>query len=353
MSGGFLFLTGTSAVAPIFQDIELSSPATSPDSIPYVIRITPHLRRETNDCLILWDNLMTIPAGLSAFPVTPCTPDGRVDTEALHRIINRLVAAKVDSIGLLGSTGTYMFLSPAERRRALDSGMDAAGAIPVMVGIGALRTDDAVAYAQDAKAAGAAAGLLAAVSYNPLTEDEVFQHFATVARDSSLPIVIYDNPAATHFRFTPELVERLAQVPGIVAIKNPGRDGDELVHHLGGQRARLPQGFGIGYSGDWFCAEAMIAGADLWCSVLGGILPEPCLNIIAAAKAGDAAEARRLNASLEPVWDVFRRNGGLKTVYAMAGILDICHSLPPRPILPLPETDRQAIAMFLNRAQAL
>jgi 4-hydroxy-tetrahydrodipicolinate synthase len=296
---------------------------------------------------------MTIPAGLSAFPVTPCTPEGRVDTEALRRVVDRLVTAKVDSLGLLGSTGTYMFLSPTERRRALDAGMDAAGAIPVMVGVGALRTDDAVRYAKDAKAAGAAAGLLAAVSYNPLTEDEVFEHFATVARDSGLPIVIYDNPTATHFRFAPGLVERLAQVDGIIAIKNPGREREELASHLAEQRARLPTRFAVGYSGDWFCAEAMIAGADIWCSVLAGILPKPCLDIVAAAKAGDAAEARRLNAELDPVWDVFRRNGGLKTVYAMAALLDICQSRPPLPILPLPDADRQAIAAFLVAAQAL
>lgn len=291
---------------------------------------------------------MTIPSGLSAFPITPCSPDGQVDETALRRIIGRLVTSGVDSIGLLGSTGTYMFLSPQMRRRALDIGMDAAGGTPVMAGIGALRTDDAVGYARDARAAGAAAGLLAAVSYAPLNDDEVYTHFTTVARDSGLPIVIYDNPAATHFRFTPELIGRLAKVAGIVAIKNPGRAPDELAQHLAGQRADLPPGFGIGYSGDWFCAEAMIAGADIWCSVLGGILPEPCLRIVAAARAGNAAEARRLNALFEPVWDIFRRNGGLKTVYAIAGLLDICHSAPPRPILPLPGPDRQALAAFLD-----
>lgn len=287
---------------------------------------------------------MIVPNGLSAFPITPCTPDGRVIEADLRRIVGRLTAARVHSIGLLGSTGTYMYLTPQERRRALDIGLDAASDTPVVAGIGALRTDEAVGYARDAKAAGAKAGLLAAVSYAPLTEDEVFEHFATVARESGLPIVIYDNPSATHFRFSPELIVRLAQVPGLVAIKNPGSDA--VAPHLAEQRLSLPKDFSIGYSGDWFCAEAMIAGANTWFSVLGGILPEPCLKIVAVAKS-DPAQARQLNAALEPLWTLFRRHGGLRVVYAIANQLGLTDAAPPRPILPIPEADRQTLAAVL------
>lgn len=288
---------------------------------------------------------MIVPNGLSAFPITPCTPDGQVIESDLRRLIARLTAARVHSIGLLGSTGTYMFLTPQERRRTLDIGLDAAGDTPVVVGIGALRTDDAVRYARDAKAAGVKAGLLAAVSYAPLTGDEVFEHFVTVARDSQLPIVIYDNPAASHFRFSPELIVRLAAVPGIIAIKNPGSDA--IAPHLTAQRASLPKDFSIGYSGDWFCAEAMIAGADTWFSVLGGILPELCLNIVAAAQT-DPAEARRRNAALEPLWALFRQHGGLRVVYAIANQLGLTDAAPPRPILPIPEPDRETVAAVLK-----
>lgn len=287
---------------------------------------------------------MIVPNGLSAFPITPCTPDGQVIERDLRRIIARLTTAKVHSIGLLGSTGTYMYLTPQKRRRVLDIGLDAAGSTPVVVGIGALRTDNVVGYARDAKAAGAKAGLLAAVSYAPLTEDEVFEHFATVARDSQLPIVIYDNPAASHFRFSPELIARLAAVPGIIAIKNPGSDA--IAPHLAAQRASLPRDFSIGYSGDWFCAEAMIAGADTWFSVLGGILPELCLNI-AAAKT-DPAEARRLNTALEPLWMLFRKHGGLRVVYAIANQLGLTNAAPPRPILPISGPDRETLAAVLK-----
>lgn len=139
--------------------------------------------------------------GLSAFPITPCFPDGRVDTDALQGVLDRLASAGVDSIGLLGSTGSYAYLTRSERRRAVEAAVACvAGRVKLLVGVGALRTDEAVAMAQDAKAAGADAGLLAPVSYAPLTDEEVFGLFDAVAK-AGLPLYIYNNPAATRFSF--------------------------------------------------------------------------------------------------------------------------------------------------------
>ncbi|KAJ33166.1 dihydrodipicolinate synthase, partial [Agrobacterium tumefaciens] len=120
--------------------------------------------------------------GLSAFPITPADEAGRVDVEAFSALIERLDVAAVDSVGILGSTGIYMYLTREERRRAIE----AAAAILkgrriLMAGVGALRTDEAVALARDAEAAGADALLLAPVSYTPLTQEEAYHHFAAVA----------------------------------------------------------------------------------------------------------------------------------------------------------------------------
>lgn len=288
---------------------------------------------------------MTPFSSLSAFPITPASPEGVVDAQALRRLVAPLAAAGVDSIGLLGSTGTYAYLARAERRRAIEIALDeAGGGVPVLVGIGALRTDAAVALARDARAAGAAAGLLAAVSYAPLTEDEVFAHVSTVAEESGLPICLYDNPATTHFRFTPALVGRLARVPGIVALKSPAPEPEAVAAHHATLRAAVPDGFSIGYSGDWNAAEALLAGGAAWYSVAAGLFPEPCL---ALARAGDAATARALNAQLEPLWALFRAHSSLRVIYAAAEILGICRTTPPRPILPLAEPVRREVAAVL------
>ena len=287
-------------------------------------------------------------SGLSAFPITPAGPDGRVDVPGLRRVLARLAAGGVDSVGLLGSTGTYAYLTRAERRRALDAAMGACAGIPVLVGVGALRTDEAVRLAQDARSAGAAAGLLAPVSYTPLTDDEVYGHFVTVAHESGLPLCIYDNPSTTHFSFTPSLVGRLAEVDGVVALKSGAPGPVAVAAHLAALRSVAPKGFSIGYAADWNVTEALIAGADAWYCVAGGLFPEPCAAIMRAVRQGDAAEARRLNAGLEPLWELFRAHSSLRVVYAAAAILGLTDAAPPRPILPLGEDAKARVAVVLR-----
>lgn len=292
---------------------------------------------------------MTIPSGLSAFPITPTDEAGRIQEAALRPLIDRLATAGVDSIGLLGSTGAYMYLSRDERRRAIEIALDEAGGrTPVLVGTGALRTDDAVKLAQDAKSIGAVAGLLSATSYTPLTQDEVFEHFTTVARESGLPQVIYDNPGTTHFQFTPDLVTRLADAPGIVAIKNPGWSAEESSKRLAEQRRATPAGFSIGCSGDWMAADTLLAGADVWYSVLGGTLPRTCLRMVRAVQSGDAREARAIDAALAPIWSLFKQYSSFRVVYAMGEELGIAPASPPRPILPLAEEARSRVAEVLR-----
>ncbi len=120
--------------------------------------------------------------GLSAFPLTPADENGRVEVEALSRLIERLDEAGVDSIGLLGSTGSYAYFTRSERLRAVTAAAECLkGRRSLIVGVGALRTDEAVALAREAEGAGADALLLAPVSYTPLTQEEAYHHFAAVA----------------------------------------------------------------------------------------------------------------------------------------------------------------------------
>ncbi|MSP66782.1 MAG: dihydrodipicolinate synthase family protein [Alphaproteobacteria bacterium] len=291
---------------------------------------------------------MTTLSGLSAFSITPADEHGRVDTDALRGLLRRLTSAGVHSIGLLGSTGSFPYLTRAERRRAVETAVaEVGGRTPILVGIGALRTDDAVLLAQDAKAAGADAGLLAPVSYTPLTDDEVFAHFATIAQASNLPLCVYNNPGTTHFTFSTDLVARLSRVPGVVAVKNPAPAADAVAAHLRALRTKARAGFSLGYSVDVNATEAMLAGADAWYSVAGGLFPEACLGIVRAVTSGNADEARRRDATMKPLWELFARFSGLRVVYAAANLLGICRCNPPRPILPLSGAVLQEITAVL------
>ncbi len=140
--------------------------------------------------------------------------------------------------------------------------------------------------------------MLAPVSYQALTEDEVYGLYADVTAELSVPLCVYDNPGTTHFAFSDDLHARVAALPGVRAIKLPGDGAGERIAAL---RPRVPESVALGFSGDQFAAGALNAGADVWFSVLGGLFPE--------ARARDRARRRAAAARLEPLWVLFRRHG--------------------------------------------
>ena len=289
--------------------------------------------------------------GLSAFPITPSDEAGQVDTDGISRLVARLEAANVASIGLLGSTGTYAYLSRSERLRTIKAATATIKSTPLIVGVGTLRTSDAVALAEDAQMSGANALLLAPVSYTLLTQDEVFEHFRAVAAATDLPICIYNNPGTTHFNFGLPLLQQLADLPNIAAVKMPLPANISIRDELAQLRGNLPAGFAIGYSGDWGCAEALLAGADTWYSVLGGILPKIVQDLTLAAQSGDDIAAKAFDAALEPLWSLFKEFGSLRVVYAIAKHLGLTNAVPPRPILPLGPDAEMRIISVLNTSR--
>lgn len=292
---------------------------------------------------------MRLFSGLSAFPITPTHDNGAIDTDALGRLIDRLTQAKVDSIGLLGSTGTYAYLDRAARRTAIEATVARVrGATPVIVGIGALLTRDAVQFGRDAQHAGADGVLLAPVSYTPLTDDEVYTHITTVANAVDLPLCIYNNPGTTHFTFSPGLIARLAQTRNIVAVKNPSPEAAEVAAHVQALRAVVPPTFSLGYAADWKTLEALIAGGQAWYSVAAGLFPVPMLRIVRAVQAGQLEDARREHAALHPLWDLFQSLSGLRVMYAAAKVLGLSDLPPPRPILPLSADDERQVREVLH-----
>nr|WP_255607696.1 dihydrodipicolinate synthase family protein [Ancylobacter sp. Lp-2] len=287
--------------------------------------------------------------GLSAFSLTPTDSEGRVQTDPLGALLNRIRTAGADSIGLLGSTGGYAFLTRDERRRAVEAAVEAVGGrMPIIVGVGALRTDEALALAGDARKAGADGLLLAPMSYTPLMDEEVFQHIAAVAEAGDLPLCIYNNPGTTKFVFSEDLIVRLAQLPNIRAVKMPLPADGDFAGELARLRARTPDGFAIGYSGDWGAADALLAGGDAWYSVAAGLLPGPVLKLARAAGDGEVAETRRLDAAFQPLWQLFREFGSFRVMYVIADLLGLGQFQPPRPILPLAEAVRPRVEAALR-----
>jgi 4-hydroxy-tetrahydrodipicolinate synthase len=289
--------------------------------------------------------------GLSAFPLTPVDEED-IDEPAFSELVARLDRAGVDSIGALGSTGSYAYLTRAQRRRLAEVAVRAAGRTPVLIGIGGLRTSDVLCHAEDAQAAGASAVLLAPVSYQPLTEEEVHDLYADVTAALSVPLVVYDNPGTTRFTFSDELHGRIAALPRVASIKIPATPGDpaQARDRVARLRSRIPAHVTIGVSGDPAAAGGLLAGCDTWYSVLGGLWPQVCLALTRAAQRGDRDTASSISDELGPLWELFGEYGSLRVVSAIAEQMGLVGSPNlPRPLQPLPAAARHRVDQVVER----
>jgi 4-hydroxy-tetrahydrodipicolinate synthase len=255
--------------------------------------------------------VQNIGQGLSAFPLTPLHHD-EIDERSFVGLIKRLVAAGVDSITALGSTGSYVYLSPNERARVAQLAVANAGETPVIVGVGDLRTSRVLTHVDEAEAAGAAGVLLAPVSYQPLTHDDVYELFRTVTEHTALPVIVYDNPGTTHFSFTPELYASITKLPGITSLKIPAVPANmtQARDHVRAIREIIPDHVTIGVSGDASAATGLSAGCDAWYSVIGGVLPSEALALTRAAQSGQADVAAVESKRFAPLFRLFGELGG-------------------------------------------
>lgn len=273
--------------------------------------------------------------GLSAFPLTPLK-DGKFDERAFTHLLAPLVDAGVDSLGILGSTGSYAYFTVEERAKITRCAAEHAEEIPVMVSIGALRLDDILRLADDAQAAGASSVLMAPVSYQRLTADEVYSLYETVTRQLSVPLCVYDNPGTTGFEFTHELMFAVAALPNIGSVKF-GRVPEDIAL----VRDRLPKNVTMGISGDWQASSALQAGFDVWYSVVGGLFPQAAMAI---ARSRTQAQSERL----EPLWALFRRYGSLRVMAAAAEMMGkVAEPALPFPLQALQGEPRDALARLL------
>ncbi len=271
--------------------------------------------------------------GLSAFPLTPLI-NGDIDKSRFTSLIENLAAAEVDSIGALGSTGSYAYLTREQRFIATKLAVSAASGIPVMTSIGAVRSEDVMRLAEDAQQAGVSGVLLAPVSYQPLRDAEVFRLYERVTAELSVPLCIYDNAATTGFDFSDELLVALSYLDNVGSIKLGEFPADPVqavqrVNHL---KKKMAPGVTLGISGDTQSTAGLLAGCDIWYSVLGGLFPRYSLNLARMALRGDITETRRLELALGPLWAFYHRHGSLRVIASIAQIQGTVQS----PCLPFP-----------------
>src|SRR5665213_680019 len=230
--------------------------------------------------------------------VTPMHDDGRLDTEALRRLIDWHIAEGTQCIGVVGTTGESPTVSVEEHCEVIRVAVEhAKGRIPIMAGAGANSTAEAIELSRFALKVGADCTLSVVPYYNRPSQEGIYRHFRAIAEAVDIPMVLYNVPSRTVADMDVETTLRLAEVPGVIGIKEASGD----IVRAAWLAKRAPKGFSI-YSGDDGTAIAlMLLGGHGNVSVTANVAPRAMQALCTAALAGDAREAARIHLNLLPV----------------------------------------------------
>jgi 4-hydroxy-tetrahydrodipicolinate synthase len=237
---------------------------------------------------------MIPPQGAITALVTPMTGGG-VDFPALGRLVEQQIAAGIDGLVAVGTTGESATLTVSEHVAVIRHVVDvAARRVPVMAGAGANSTAEAIELSRASEEAGADSLLHVTPYYNKPTQEGLYRHFAAIARETRLPIVLYNVPGRTGCDLQTETVVRLAEIDRIVGIKDATSDlrrGGELIAAVGHRMSVL--------SGDDATAYPLMAlGGRGVISVVSNVTPAEFARMCDAAAAGDHATARAIHLDL-------------------------------------------------------
>ena len=241
---------------------------------------------------------MNMPRGSLVAIVTPMADDGALDLDALRRLVDWHIAQGTDGIVVVGTTGESPTVSYDEHCTLIRVAVEqAAGRVPVIAGTGANSTSEAIELTECARRAGAQAGLSVVPYYNKPTQEGLYRHYRKIAEAVELPLILYNVPGRTVADLANDTALRLAEVPGIVGIK----DATGSMERAGDLLRRAPKDFVI-YSGDDASAMPfMLLGGHGVISVTANVAPRLMHEMCVAAFEGNLARARELNNALLPL----------------------------------------------------
>ena len=283
---------------------------------------------------------------------TPFHEDGSVDYSTLRKLVDWHSEQGTDCIGVVGTTGESPTVNVEEHceiiRVSVEQAAKHARRVPIMAGCGANSTSEAIELAQFAKKVGANCQLQVVPYYNKPTQEGQFRHFKAIAEAVDLPMVLYNVPGRTVADMAHATVMRLAQVPGIVGIKEATGNIERAQWLIKDK----PADFAV-YSGDDATAVAlMLCGGQGNVSVTANLAPRQMHELCMAALAGDARRAMQIQMELLPLHKhLFVEANPIPLKWAMAR-LNLCGSTMRLPMTDL-DPAQQPVVEGALRASGL
>lgn len=273
---------------------------------------------------------------------------GSVDEAALARLVDWQIEQGSSALVPCGTTGESATLGFDEHYRVFDIVIEAAaGQVPVIAGCGSNDTATAVRHMARAKAAGADAALIVAPYYNRPSQDGIVAHFAHLAGQSDLPVVVYNVPGRTVTDILPETLGRIAALPGVVAVKDASGDLARVTE----QRRSLGEGFcQLSGNDDLWLSHAVLGGIGC-ISVSANVAPKLCADFAVACAAGDWSAALVLHERLFALHKaMFADASPAPAKYALSRLHDWFDPEVRLPIIPANDEAKAAVDAALNEA---
>jgi 4-hydroxy-tetrahydrodipicolinate synthase len=251
--------------------------------------------------------------------VTPMHEDGSIDWASYRQLIDWHIQQGTDAIVAVGTTGESPTVTPQEHGELIKVAVEqSAGRVPIIAGTGGNSTQEAIELTAHAKNVGADATLQVVPYYNKPTQEGMYRHFKAVAEAVELPVILYNVPSRTVADMQTDTVLRLAEVPGIVGLKDATGD---MVRTIGLLR-RVSKDFLLYSGNDDSALGLMLLGGSGVISVTANIAPKMMAQMCAAALQGDVATAREINDRLFPLHtDIYVETNpiGVKFVLSQLG----------------------------------
>jgi 4-hydroxy-tetrahydrodipicolinate synthase len=282
--------------------------------------------------------------------VTPMHEDGSVDYPTLRSLIDWHIAEGTDCIGVVGTTGESPTVTVQEHCEIIRVAVEhAKGRVPIMAGTGGNSTAEAIELSRFAHQVGATCSLSVVPYYNKPSQEGIYRHFKAIAEAVDIPMVLYNVPSRTVADMQVETALRLAQVPGIIGIKEATGEIDRASRLI----KQAPKGFSI-YSGDDGSAVAlMLLGGHGNVSVTANVAPRAMHELCVAAMAGQAKEAAAIHLKLLPLHTtLFVEPSPAPTKWAMAK-LGRCGQALRLPITPLTPAGQALVEQAMRESGLL
>jgi 2-dehydro-3-deoxy-D-pentonate aldolase len=238
----------------------------------------------------------TMFTGLMPAMVTPFDERGEVDLGATEAVVERFIEAGVDGISPLGSTGEASHLASEERKRFIEEVTRIVGGrVPLVVGVGAAGTREAIELAHHAEGVGVDAVLIVSPFYWKVGEEALFRHFAAVAESVDIPVLIYNLPMLTGIDLSPSLIARIAtECPNVTGLKDTVT---EYFHTVGVLREvkRVRSDFSVLSGWEDLILPSLLAGADGSICAFANVAPELFVNLVHSARDDNLQRAAELH----------------------------------------------------------